>query len=190
MARIRRMWFLSWDEVDDECPEMQKFAMIRDVMPDKKLIRVLRDIRGNGCNKFPVEGMWNALIAGVLFGHRCIEDLRRELMRNPTLRRACGLFNDSVPSPAAFSRFLAHIIELQQLIDEILEELVLAFVSLCPDAGKHLAIDSKAVESHASRQPSNLSSAKSGIFWKKSGDFRFFSVNGGDDGKDACCGKC
>jgi len=154
LACVRQNFVFSWDEIDNNCPDMNRFVMVRDAMPDEKLIQTLRRMRGKGRNRYPVDAMWNTLIAGVVFEHRSIESLRRELLRNPSLRWACGFQGQGVPSSAAFTRFLANVIRQQKLIDEMFDELVAQMREALPEFGRRLGIDSKAIESHARRQPS------------------------------------
>ena len=154
MAQIRQNYLFSWEEIDDYCPDLDRFRMVRDAMPDEALVRALRRKRGKGRNRYPVEAMWNTMIAGVVFGHPSIESLRRELMRNPSLRWACGFTGQGVPSPAAFTRFLHNLIECQEWIDQMFDDLVDRIRDLLPDFGRRLAIDSKAIESRARRRPS------------------------------------
>jgi hypothetical protein len=57
----------------------------------------------------PIEAVWNAILAGIVFEHVSIESLRRELKRNAQLRELCG-FNPllgahAIPSKSAYSRF-------------------------------------------------------------------------------------
>ncbi|MCJ7806853.1 MAG: hypothetical protein MUP57_04830 [Clostridia bacterium] len=54
-----------------------------------------------------------------------------------------------VPSQWAYSRFLATLFSLEQLLDEILLTLVKQYYELLNDFGKHLALDGKAISSHA-----------------------------------------
>ena len=88
--------------------------------------------------------MWRALRAGILFQHRSIESLVRELHRNPALPNVCGFdalalqgrpvttvarhersgkmqvvqqaaaMRDPIPNCWNFYRFLANVIELEK----------------------------------------------------------------------------
>ena len=154
MAQIRQNYLFSWEEIDNSCPDLDRFRMVRDAIPDEALIRSLRRKRGKGRNRYPVEAMWNTVIAGVIFGHRSIESLRRELMRNPSLRWACGFTGQGVPSPSAFTRFLNSLIKRQACIDQMFDDLVTKLRDRLPWFCKHCAMDSKKIESHARRRPS------------------------------------
>ena len=89
MVQIRTPWLFSWNDIDGRS-DLDRFYLVRDNLPDEKLVIELEKMRGNGRDDFPVRSMWNAVIAGVVFQHKSIESLRRELSRNPLLLEACG----------------------------------------------------------------------------------------------------
>ena len=60
-----------------------------------------------------------------------------------------------MPSSSAYSRFLAHLFEHQELIDEIFEDLINQCYKLLPGFGKQLALDGKAIDFHARRRNGN-----------------------------------
>lgn len=88
MAAIEPRLF-SWEDVEARS-DLDRFFLVRDHLPDEKIIQYLEAMRGKGRNDFPVQAMWNGLIAGVVFQHPSIESLLRELSRNPSLLEACG----------------------------------------------------------------------------------------------------
>lgn len=94
MAAINSSLF-SWDNID-ALSDLKRFELVIKYMPDDKLIQALWQQRKNGRNDYPIEAMWHAVLAGIVFQHHSIESLIRELNRNPTLLSACG-FN---PLPA------------------------------------------------------------------------------------------
>jgi len=49
--------------------------LVRDNLPDEKLVIELERCRGNGKDDFPVRAMWREVIAGVMFQHESIESL-------------------------------------------------------------------------------------------------------------------
>ena len=65
-------------------------TLVLEHLPDGPVIEALRARRGRGRDDYPVEAMWRALVAGVVFQHVSIESLLRELKRNPGLLAACG----------------------------------------------------------------------------------------------------
>ena len=64
--------------------------LVLDKLPDEDLMKELKRIRNKGRDKYPVRPMWNSIIAGVVFQHKSVESLRRELKRNGQLRDICG----------------------------------------------------------------------------------------------------
>ena len=82
-------FLFSWNDVEARS-DLERFYLVRDNLPDEKIVRALEEHRGNGRDDFPVRAMWNALIAGIVFQHASTESLIRELSRNPSLLEACG----------------------------------------------------------------------------------------------------
>jgi hypothetical protein len=88
MATIEPTLF-SWQDVEARS-DLDRFVLVRDHLPDEQMIQYLEVMRGKGRDDFPVRAMWNAVIAGVVFQHRSIESLIRELSRNLSLLEVCG----------------------------------------------------------------------------------------------------
>ena len=82
MATIINPSLFSWNDVEARS-DLDRFYLVRDNLPDEKIVMELEDRRGKGRDEFPVRAMWNAIIAGVVFQHVSIESLIRELSRNP-----------------------------------------------------------------------------------------------------------
>ena len=57
--------------------------------------------------------------------------------------------SDAVPSSWAMSRFIARVMEQQELIEEMFHELVRTLTELLPELGKHLAFDGKALPAYS-----------------------------------------
>jgi len=93
MAAIQPSLF-SWQDIDI-LPDMKRLEQVLKYLPDEGIIKALEQKRGRGRNDYPVAAMWNAVIAGIVFQHRSIEGLVRELSRNPALLHVCGF--DSLP---------------------------------------------------------------------------------------------
>ncbi|MBW2252513.1 MAG: transposase [Deltaproteobacteria bacterium] len=89
MATIINHSLFSWNDVEAHS-DLDRFYLVRDNLPDEKIVMELEDWRGKGRDDCPVRAMWNAIIAGVVFQHESIESLIRELSRNPALLEACG----------------------------------------------------------------------------------------------------
>ena len=88
MATIEPSLF-SWQDVEARS-DLDRFTLVRDHLPDARMVQYLEVMRGQGRDDYPVGAMWNALLAGVVFQHPSIESLIRELSRNPALLQACG----------------------------------------------------------------------------------------------------
>jgi len=101
-------------------------------------------------NGFPV---WNSILAGVVFQHQSVESLRRELLRNGQLRHLCGFDlvkgEDAVPPAWAYTRFLKKLLKHEGLIEQMFDDLVEELRRLLPGFGETLAIDGKAIPTHA-----------------------------------------
>ena len=131
---------------------LDRLRMALESMPDEALMRALETARMGRRDDYPIRPVWNSVIAGIVFEHKGIETLRRELRRNAELRQVCGFDvfkgEQGVPSASVYSRFLNKLFKHQERIDAMFDELVETLRALLPDFGKRLAIDSKAVDSH------------------------------------------
>ena len=88
MAAIEPKRF-GWEDVEARS-DLERFYLVRDHLPDSRLVPYLEVMRGRGRDDYPVRGMWNAVLAGVVFQHPSLASLLRELRRNPALLQACG----------------------------------------------------------------------------------------------------
>lgn len=150
MATIYQMNLFSWKDVED-LGDLERLKTVLETMPDSKLMHKLINERGKGRNDYPVKAIWNSILAGIVFQHSSIEQLRRELKRNAQLREICGFDlaggSSKVPSSMAYNRFLLKLIHNQEMIDEIFNELVKELKEEIPNLGKNLAFDGKAISS-------------------------------------------
>lgn len=151
MASIAQRQLFSWDQVDASS-DLDRLRMTLDALPDEPLMRALEHARKGRRDDYPIRPVWNSVIAGIVFEHKSIESLRRELRRNGELRQACGFDvfrgEQAVPEPWVYSRFLKKLFTHQKEIDAMFDELVKTVRTLLPEFGKRLAIDSKAIDSH------------------------------------------
>jgi len=164
MAIIYQKSLFSWKDIDD-LGDLERLQLVLDYLPDVKLIDTMQKHRGKGRDDHPVEAVWNSLLAGIVFQHKSVESLRRELQRNAQLRELCG-FNplkgvDSVPSKSAYNRFITNIMKHTDLLNEMFDDLVKKLQQILPNFGKDLAFDSKAIASHGQR-PGKCMSDKRG----------------------------
>jgi hypothetical protein len=151
MAIIPQPELFTWDQIEASS-DLDRLHMALDSMPDEALMRMLEAARKGRRDDYPIRPVWNSVIAGIVFEHKSIESLRRELRRNGELRQACGFDvfkgEKAVPKPWVYSRFLNKLFKHQKEIDAMFDELVETLRALLPEFGKRLAIDSKAIDSH------------------------------------------
>lgn len=150
MGIITQKPFFEWEELNF-LGDLERLALVLGFIPDKGLITALESLRTNGRDDYPVEAVWNSILAGIVFQHPSIESLRRELLRNAQLRQQCGFDllrgEKAVPSSWAYSRFLKNLMRLEKQIEEMFETLVGRLAELVPGFGKKLALDGKAISS-------------------------------------------
>lgn len=136
--------------------DLERLRLALDGIDDEELMRKLERSRGHGRDKFPVRVMWNLIIAMKVFGHLTVESFRRELDRNPTLARICGLRcapgSAHVAPPArVFSGFIKRLKKEQAEIDHMFAGQVAELRELLPDFGKTVAGDGKYIDSIAKK---------------------------------------
>ena len=152
MAIIPRRSLFSWKNVESKS-DLDRLCLVLEALPDEPLMVKLEGRRGKGRDDYPVRAIWNSLLSGIVFQHESVESLRRELSRNGELRDLCGFDplggERTIPSSDAYSRFLKNLIREQATIDEMFDTLITELQELLPDLGQHLAVDSKAIPTHA-----------------------------------------
>jgi len=152
MAIIAQKKLFGWKEIE-ELGDLDRLRLVLQWLPDEPLMQALEHKRGKGRDEYPVRGIWNTVIAGVVFGHPSVQSLRRELRRNAQLRDVCGLELGkglaAVPPPYAYSRFLKNLINHQHHIQGIFESLVDEVQVELADLGRVMAVDGKGIDTHA-----------------------------------------
>ena len=146
MAIIPQRQLFSWQEIE-MLGDLERLALVLQYMPDEALMQLLERMRGLGRDDYPIRGMWNAVLAGIVYQHCSAESLLSELRRNGQLRNVCGL--KKAPTSSAFSRFLSKLLEMEAEVTDILGQLVKELTELLPDFGENLGIDGKAIPTHA-----------------------------------------
>lgn len=169
MAIIPQISMFDFMKLED-LHQLKELQIVLENLPDEKLMHKLEEKRGKGRDDYTVRGMWNSVIAGVIYRHESIESLRSELGRNGQLRVVCGFMNykiikddkgrkigrePQIPNSWNYSRFLSSLMEEQELIDEMFETAVSEIAELLPDFGGKLAIDGKAIQSYANKVNKN-----------------------------------
>jgi hypothetical protein len=152
MAIIPQKQLFTWKEIEN-LGDLDRLKLVLDNLPDEQLMRVLEQERDKGRDDYPVRAVWNTILAGVVFQHQSVESLRRELLRNGQLRCLCGLDlakgEDAVPPSWVYTRFLKKLLKHEKLIEQMFDDLVEDLRELLPDFGQTLAIDGKAIPTHA-----------------------------------------
>jgi len=146
MAIIPQKKLFGWEEIEN-LEDLERLRLVIEYMPDEKLMRQLEKERGLGRNDYPVRGMWNAMLAGIVYQHYSVNSLIRELLRNGQLRRMCGL--EKAPKPWVFTRFLKKLLKMEEEIKDIFNDLVAQISAELPDFGEEIALDGKAIEAHS-----------------------------------------
>jgi transposase len=155
MASIPQRSLFSWQEID-ELGDLHRLRLVLDHLPDEELMRVLERHRGKGRDDYPVRAVWNSVLAGIVFQHKSVAQLRRELSRNGQLRwlcgfdPACGL--EAVPPSYVYTRFLRLLYANGELLELMFDELIERLRELLPDFGRHLAMDGKGIRTAARRR--------------------------------------
>jgi len=151
MSTLAQPFLFSW-EIVEKSSEILRLKRALDVLPDSELIEALRKERKGKRDDYPVEALWNSLIAGVVFGHESVAALIRELRRNAELREICGFDplagEAGVPRDWVYSRFLAKLFRHHKKIEAMFEAIVERLRVVLPGYGVDLAIDGKALPTH------------------------------------------
>lgn len=149
MAITQKSLF-SWENIE-AASDLDRLRLVLGVIPDEELMIQMEAARGKGRDEYPIRAVWNSVLAGIVFQHKDIESLRRELQRNGELRALCGfdplLGAAAVPTPSAYTNFFKLLFRFESEVIQMFETLVEELARLLPDFGRSLAVDSKAVES-------------------------------------------
>jgi len=152
MANIAQKKLFGWKEIGD-LGDLERLNLVLKNLSDEKLMVALEKERDKGRDEYPVRAVWNSILAGVVYEHKSVQSLRRELERNGQLRELCGFEVEkgvnAVPGSWVYSRFLKNLMKHEEEIEEIFEDLVERVKEELPDFGEYLAIDGKAIETHA-----------------------------------------
>ncbi len=170
MAIIHRQSLFCWKNVESKS-DLDRLRLVLESLPDEELMIKLENQRGKGRDDYPVRAVWNSILAGIVFQHESIESLRRELSRNGELRDLCGFDplggGQTVPSSHACSRFLKRLIREQEAIEEMFDSLIGELSRHLPDLGKHLAVDSKEIDTYARSRKDPAESSDPDADWGK-----------------------
>lgn len=95
MSTIKQSSLFSWDVVNNS-PEILRLKHVMDVLPDHELIKALIADRKARRDDYPLEVLWNSLLAGVVFWHESVASL----IRDSNATRNFVKFAASIPSCA------------------------------------------------------------------------------------------
>jgi transposase, IS5 family len=114
------------------------------------LLQHLDRRRGRGRKGYSLRVMLQSVIAGWVYNLHSMAELRRELLRNGSLRLLVGINSvEKVPSEDAFSRFFARLAAKGAEVDKLHAGLIAQIRELDPQVGEHVAIDSTAIQAWA-----------------------------------------
>ena len=141
--------------------DLERLQLCLDNVEDDELCLALETTRKNGRDDFPVRVMLNLTYAMKVFGHRGVASLRRELSRNPSLRKMCGLKDEDylylgkrkslVPEARVFTNFFKNLVNHQELLDKIMADNVMYMYENLEDFGEDCAYDGKILETYAKK---------------------------------------
>jgi hypothetical protein len=152
VATITQKQLFVWKDLEI-LGDLERLQLALDYLPDENVMELLENERGNGRDDYPIRCVWNSIIAGIIYEHKSIESLRRELNRNGQLRQMCG-FNilkglKAIPPSWAYTRFLKKLLKYEDQITKMFDLLVKEIKKCLPDFGRYLAFDGKAIQSVA-----------------------------------------
>ena len=99
--------------------DLRRLQLVVDNLGDEALVSLLERKRGKGRDDYPIRGLWNSILAEVVFQHSSVESLRRELLRNGQLRWLCGV--GKVTAPWVYTRFLGSVLRHGDAVDGMFE---------------------------------------------------------------------
>jgi hypothetical protein len=65
MAIIRQQKLFGWEEIE-ELGDLERLRLVIEHMPDEELMLVLESERARGRDDYPIRGVWNSVLAGVV----------------------------------------------------------------------------------------------------------------------------
>lgn len=114
---------------------------------DPLLRRLGEGRRGPGRRGAGPRVLLQALIAAWVYDLHSIAELRRELLRNGSLRLLCGISSSSsVPSEDAFARLIGRLARNVEALEAVFTATVARLREHVPELGEHIAVDATAVE--------------------------------------------
>ena len=125
---------------------------IIEIIPDARLLHLLRQARANGRNEYPVHVSWGVVLLAVLLRHVSIAACLSELRRNTELRRLIGAETAAdVPKEHNMSRFLKTLGQdpFRAELRHIGNAMVKLLGAAVPDLGRRTAGDATALRARS-----------------------------------------
>lgn len=131
--------------------DLERCKLLIENVPDEKIVKKLKEIRGKGRNDYPVEAVWNSILVMPLLECSSVEQLRRELSRNRDLRKICGFDdydyyskkNKLVPPAKAYTNMFKNLKTIEPLLKDCFYELREFMYENLKDFGKDVGEDGK-----------------------------------------------
>ncbi len=164
MNNISQLTVFDYTEIEI-LGDLERLKLALENIDDDELVKRLENERGKGRDDYPVRVMLNFQYAIKIYGHRSVASFRRELLRNPTLRKICGLKDEDylylgkrknlIPPHRVFTEFEKKLIKYQNELDKIFESDVNFMYENLDEFGKNTALDGKLLDSYAKRENKN-----------------------------------
>lgn len=161
MNNISQLTVFDYTEIE-VLGDLERLKLVLENVYDIELSKKLENERGKGRDDYPVRVMLNFQYAMKVYGHRSVASFRRELLRNPTLRKICGLKDEDylylgkrknlVPPQRVFTKFEKKLIKYQDELDKIFESDVDFMYEKLEGFGENTALDGKLLDSYAKRE--------------------------------------
>lgn len=131
--------------------DLERCKLLINNVPDEKIVKKLKEIRGKGRNEYPIEAVWNSILIMPLLECSSVEQLRRELSRNRDLRKICGFDdynyyfgkNKLVPPPKAYSNMFKNLKIIEPMLKDCFNELREFMYDNLKEFGKDVGEDGK-----------------------------------------------
>jgi transposase len=150
MSYFNQGRLFTFEDFFSEGDDNHRILLVLDTLDDDLLLAKLERERKGRRDHYPVRVLWRTLIAWKVYGITTINGLIRELRRNGSLRRLCGIESVFlVPKPWQYSRFIKKLSKPENLmmVKEMFEKAVEDLHKLLPDLGESLAIDGTGISS-------------------------------------------
>lgn len=137
--------------------DLERFKLLINNVPDKKIVDKLNEMRGKGRNDYPIVAVWNAILIMPLLEASTVEQLRRELSRNSDLRKICGFSDENyylgkcklVPPAKAFSNVFKNLKKIEPMLKECFNDLRNFMMDNLEGYGTNVGEDGKIFSSKA-----------------------------------------